>query len=127
MSSKFRLKKATDVQKATPAQISALRENFQRLCIDYQLTLNLPDKASSSWLHYYRNYEVRFSHDNSKERYLVAILSIKEGKIEVMVSAWTPDTGENQQFNKELAHIFTSIFGPEGYSVTRRQEYVIFN
>jgi len=112
---------------ASPEQISALRDAFKKLCLDYQLTLNQPQLASSSWLHYYRNYEAHLFHDDSKQKYLVAILTIKESRVELSVSSWTPDSGENQKFIQEVAKIFASVFGERGYSVKRRQEYVVFS
>lgn len=111
----------------SPTQISELRERFAKLCTEYRLTLNLPERASPSWLHYYRHWESRFFKDDSKEKYLVAIFTIKDGKAEVFVSSWTPDAGENQKFIQELTQIFISVFGTSGYSVKRRQEYVVFS
>ncbi len=114
-------------EKPSGEQISALRDQFTKLCIEHRLTLNEPQTASPSGLHYYRHYEPRFFKDNSKEKYLVAIFTIKDGRAKVFVSSWTPDSGENQKFIQELTQIFISVFGTDGYSVKRRQEYVIFS
>ncbi|MDP1579316.1 MAG: hypothetical protein Q8M02_03500 [Candidatus Didemnitutus sp.] len=127
--SEFRVPSENSVhaQIPSPGQMSELRERFTKLCTDYRLTLNLPERANPSWLHYYRDYESRFFKDDSKEKYLVAIFTIKDGKAEVFVSSWTPDAGENQKFIQELTDIFISVFGESGYSMKRRQEYVIFS